>query len=92
MPRNTSVTLSDRYRFDVGQLSQITIQTTSASDTLMELYGPDDATRQIAFNDDSGPSLNARITATLNAGEYFVSVRHFSALATGAYQTRVNQG
>ena len=39
----------------------------------------------IASDDDSGPSANFSLTRTLNAGSYYLAVRHFSGSGTGAY-------
>jgi hypothetical protein len=55
----------------------------------MGLYGPNDETKLIRTDDDSGAGLNARIINTLKPGVYTVLVRHFSARKIGDYQIQV---
>lgn len=79
----------DLYRFSISSFNQYTIETTGNSDTFLTLYGPDDSTQELAFNDDGGEDLNSRIVMNLNSGSYFARVRLFSASATGNYSIRV---
>jgi hypothetical protein len=58
-------------------------------DLVMGLYGPDDASRLIRTDDDSGVGMNPRIISALRPGVYTVLVRHFSARKTGDYQIQV---
>jgi len=80
---------SDVYRFRVDSRAQYTIETSGTTDTFLSLFGPNDEARLIQQNDDSGVNYNARIRLTLNAGEYYARVRHFSADGTGGYSIGV---
>jgi hypothetical protein len=75
----------DIYCFQVSVGGAFTIETTGRTDVLMGLFGPNDAKKQIAQDDDSGAGLNARITQALAPGEYYVRVRHFRPKGTGKY-------
>lgn len=75
----------DHYCFQVSAGGNYTVETTGRTDVVMGLFGPNDATKQIAQDDDSGTGLNARITQTLAPGEYTVRVRHFRPRGTGKY-------
>lgn len=79
----------DLYRFSVSTFSSHTIETSGNSDTLMTLYGPDDLTNQLAFNDDGGVDLNSRIVLNLSPGEYHVRIALFNQNATGAYTLQI---
>lgn len=76
----------DTYKFVVPAPGDYVIETAGASDVVMFLYGPNAPTKLVAQNDDSGVGRNARITATLQPGTYFVQVRHYSDLGTGPYR------
>ncbi|MCH9698136.1 MAG: tyrosinase family protein [Gammaproteobacteria bacterium] len=80
----------DLYHFDVTDFNTYVAETSGASDTVMTLFGPDDHTLQIALNDDGGENFNSRISQSLPAGRYFISIRLFDNSATGSYQIRVN--
>ena len=48
--------------------------------------------RSIAEDDDSGVETNARITANLVAGDYFVQVRHYNTRSgMGNYSVKVRR-
>ncbi|HIO92175.1 MAG TPA: tyrosinase/peptidase [Leucothrix mucor] len=80
----------DEYRFDVASFGEVTIETSGGSDTFITLFGPNNATDQIAQNDDGGDNLNAKITMNLSAGTYHVATRLFSPTTTGSYAIRVS--
>lgn len=82
---------SDLYRFQAQAQGDYVIETSGPTDTFLTLFGPGSQTSQIAQNDDGGFNLNSRITRQLDAGEYFIRVRHFSPLSTGPYQVSVRQ-
>jgi len=82
---------SDVYRFRIDSRAQYTIETSGSIDTFLSLFGPNDETRLIQQDDDSGTNLNSRIRLTLNTGEYYARVRHFSPEGTGAYSIRVSR-
>lgn len=79
----------DTYVFTLEQKENVRIETEGTTDVVMALFGPDDSTRFVAEDDDSGPGLNARIVAKLVPGTYTVRVRHFSKLRKGAYRIGV---
>jgi tyrosinase len=55
----------------------------------MSLFSPNSQTALITEDDDSGRDTNARIISDLSAGTYFVRIRHFQAVGTGAYGVSV---
>ena len=59
--------------------------TEGTSDTVLTLHGPDDPGAVLAWDDDRGKGLNARIVRKLAAGSYWLSVRHKSPAGTGEY-------
>jgi len=75
----------DKFTFTAASGGDYTIETDGTTDVVMGLFGPDDRTRLVDFDDDSGSGLNARISAQLDAGDYFVRVRHYWPRGTGAY-------
>lgn len=54
------------------------IDTLGKTDVVMKLFGPDNETALIAEDDDSGIGTNARISAELIPGTYYVQLRHYS--------------
>ena len=79
----------DAYYFTVTAPGTYVIETTGTTDVMMGLFGPDDKTRQIAKDDDSGFGPNARISAQLTPGAYFARVRHFRKTGRGKYAVSV---
>jgi len=65
----------------------LTVSTTGSTDTYGYLKNASCAT--LASNDDYG-SLNFRIVSAVQAGTYFVAVRHYSSSGTGAYTLNVS--
>ena len=82
----------DTYRFTVLVAGDYVIETSGVSDTYLHLYGPNDLTRLVAQNDDSGRRNNARLAVTLQPGVYYVQVRHYSALTVGPYSIWIVAG
>lgn len=79
----------DLFRFIVQTQGIYVIETTGATDTYMNLFGPDSQAEAIAENDDSGINRNSRLQRLLDAGEYFVRIRHYDSAGTGAYKISV---
>jgi hypothetical protein len=79
----------DTYNFAVGQEGKYRLETEGNLDMVMNLFGPDDNTKFIAMDDDSGARLNARIIRVLKPGVYTVRVRHFGEKRTGNYKIGV---
>lgn len=80
----------DHFTFALGEDATATLATRGGSDVVMGLYGPDDRTALLAFDDDSGSGLNARIRRLLPAGRYWVRVRHWHSEGEGAYRVRLD--
>ena len=82
----------DVFRFRAKRDGQYVIDTRGPSDVVMKLFGPNSPTALMDEDDDSGVDLNARIAASLIAGDYFVQVRHYNmARGTGSYSIKVRE-
>jgi hypothetical protein len=81
----------DHFRFEVKDAGPYELRTTGKTDVVMSVHGPDDPTRLIAFDDDSGYALNAHIRAALPKGKYLVRVRHYDPTGTGEYAIRLRR-
>ncbi|MBX3012119.1 MAG: hypothetical protein KF832_11465 [Caldilineaceae bacterium] len=79
----------DKYTFVVTAAGRYRMETTGSLDLVMSLFGPNDETRFLLQDDDSGRQLNARIITNLQPGTYTLKVRHHSSRRTGAYQIGV---
>lgn len=78
----------DRYQhyyYSVGGPCTFETVLFSLSDSELWLYGPNDWSRLVAYNDDSGGGLASRIQVTLGSGNYWVTVGGYGA-STGSYQ------
>ncbi|HUO85989.1 MAG TPA: peptidase [Thermoanaerobaculia bacterium] len=81
----------DHFTFEVApEPALVTLATRGGTDVVMGLYGPDDRGTLLAFDDDSGAGLNARIRRLLPAGRYWVRVRHWHPEGQGAYRLRLD--
>lgn len=72
----------DWVKFTLSQASDVRIETDGlAGDTEMWLYGPNDPTRLIEYNDDSGNGTFSLISRTginrLSAGTYFIKLSEY---------------
>lgn len=82
----------DLFRFSATQSGRYIVDTRGPTDVVMKLFGPDQPTALIAEDDDSGFAFNARISADLLAGDYWVQVRHYNrASGVGDYSVRVRR-
>ncbi len=82
----------DLFRFTAASDGRYVIDTRGPTDVVMKLFGPNSETALIAEDDDSGIDTNARIAASLIAGDYFVQVRHYNrASGMGDYTIRVRK-
>ena len=80
----------DLYTFTAESEGRYVIDTLGKTDIVMKLFGPDNETALIAEDDDSGVGTNARISAELISGTYYVQVRHYSRKSgTGDYTIKV---
>ncbi len=75
----------DLYTFTVTEPGTYTIDTSGTTDTFLSLFGPNSETALVAADDDSGPGTLSLLVRELAAGRYFVQIRHFSPVGTGAY-------
>ncbi len=82
----------DKYHFEAAAGGRYTLETHGSADLVMALYGPDDPTRFVDFDDDSGQSRNSKITRTLSAGKYNVRIRHYWSTGTGSYEVALREG
>lgn len=75
----------DYYEFELKSDSptSVILYTEGPTDVVMSLMTADKTV--IAWDDDSGQSLNARIRKTLNKGKYIVRIRHYSPKKMGEY-------
>lgn len=80
----------DLFRFVAKNSGYYSVATRGKTDLVMRLYGPDDRTKLVDEDDDSGQAFNARITRKLVPGEYLVQIRHANPKSgTGEYGIRV---
>ena len=79
----------DTFTFEVATRATYRIATEGSTDIVMSLFGPGNATKPVATDDDSGADRNARIILNLRPGSYTLRVRHFSAKRTGGYRIGV---
>ncbi len=81
----------DLFRFTATKPGSYTVETMGSTDLIMSLFGPNSQTQQVGQDDDSGDGSNAKITADLVPGTYFVQIRHYNtAGGTGAYGVTVS--
>ena len=80
------------YRFTLRQAGEVQIDlTSSAFDALLVLrQGTDFTGPQVAFDDDGGDGLNARITSRLAAGTYTIEATSYGG--EGAFRLTVELG
>lgn len=79
------------FAFNVRDAGFYRVETFGQLDTVVSLFGPGNAARMVAKDDDSGRGLNARLVAWLTPGEYTLRVRHFSPRQQGVYEIAVNR-
>jgi hypothetical protein len=81
----------DTYHFAVGAAATHIMTTEGTTDTVLTLHGPNDPGGVLAWDDDRGRGLNARIVRKLFPGDYWLSVRHKNPAGTGAYTIGVKK-
>jgi Astacin (Peptidase family M12A) len=83
----------DLFRFTVTAEGPHVLDTRGPTDVVMKLFGPDEPTRLIGEDDDSGHATNARIGADLIPGTYWAQVRHYNReRGVGDYSIKVRRG
>ena len=75
----------DSYHFAADRAATFIMTTTGPTDTVLTLHGPGDPGAVITWDDDRGRGLNARIVRKLQPGDYWLTVRHKTPVATGQY-------
>ncbi len=82
----------DLFKFTAAADGRYVMDTQGRTDVVMKLFGPGSATALIDEDDDSGASTNARIVASLVAGQYYLQVRHYSRESgVGDYSIKVRK-
>jgi hypothetical protein len=79
----------DTYHFDAAAAATYIMTTDGPGDTVLTLHGPNDQGAILAWDDDLGRGLNARLVRKLQPGSYWMSVRHKNPTATGVYSIGV---
>lgn len=79
----------DYFRFKVETPGTYVIETHGRSDVVLNLFGPNSVEPLIAFDDDSGFGLNARLRVDLEPGVYYPMVAHYWPTRTGSYEIGV---
>ncbi len=80
----------DTYTFVVKKAGPYRMETEGSTDVVMSLFGPNDSTKALAQDDDSGGRAQARIVIALQPGTYTLRIRHFSNKRTGDYKLGVH--
>ena len=81
----------DEFHFTVATAATCIMTTEGPTDTVLTLHGPGDRGAVLTWDDDRGKGTNARIVRKLQPGEYWLTVRHKSAAATGSYSVGVKK-
>jgi hypothetical protein len=81
----------DTYHFAVQTAATHIMTTEGPTDTVLTLHGPNDPGAVITWDDDGGRGRNARIVRKLQAGEYWLSVRHYQPAASGQYSIGITK-
>ena len=83
---NTSDT--DVFRFEVAERSAVRVGSSGETDVVATLLSEDGSIR--VTDDDGGEGTNFSIAIKLDPGVYFVSVRGFGGITTGAYSLDIS--
>ena len=90
-PRSENGRHAQFWRFSLSSNRCIQIELNSSSfDTVLVLRRNTPHGSQVAFNDDGGIGLNARIAQTLSPGNYVIQATSFSANGAGPYSLGVD--
>lgn len=84
-------TFVDLWFFDLTQQTAVTLEMTAPQlNAYLFLY--DDAVTLVADDDNSAGGTDARVTATLEAGRYWVLANHWPDVSTGVYTITLSTG
>jgi len=81
----------DLFKFVVRKRGQYIVETRGRTDVVMTLFGPDDQTKLVAEDDDSGRAGNAKIISEMGKGTYYALIRHYRPTGTGKYSIWVRE-
>lgn len=73
----------DYFKIAMLQNGSLTVGSTGSTDTYGDLK--DGNCNTIASNDDTNGTNNFSISKTLNAGTYYIAIRHYRSSGTGSY-------
>ena len=74
-----------RFQIDAPEFASYRLETSGNSDTVMSLFGPNDASALVTVNDDGGENLNSRIVQSLSAGSYILEIRLYNPNSLGSF-------
>jgi len=77
----------DYFRLDLAQQGLVTIYTTGSTDTYGYLLNS--GCSELTFDNDSGTDSNFSIEQELDAGTYYIIVRHYNSSSTGSYTLNI---
>jgi hypothetical protein len=81
----------DTFHLQVAEAATYIMTTEGDTDVVLTLHGPNDPGAVLAWDDDLGKALNARLVRKLQPGEYWLSVRHKDPTGHGAYDIGVTR-
>jgi hypothetical protein len=81
----------DVFQFQVEEKGKYVIETHGDTDVVMGVFGPNDQTKLVDQDDDSGKGRNAKIVGELQPGTYHLRVHHYRPKATGSYEVSVRK-
>lgn len=81
----------DTYHFTVTDAATYIMTTEGPTDVVLTVHGPSDPGAVLAWDDDRGQGLNARVVRKLLAGDYWLSVRHKQPDGVGTYTVGVKR-
>lgn len=80
----------DRYQFHIVSTTDLTIETTDPSDTVLYISEVDNPNNLLVVNDDGGQDFNSRISRSFSAGTYYCYVVFYDRGDTGNYGISVS--
>jgi astacin (peptidase family M12A) len=81
----------DTFHFVVPSAATYIMTTEGPTDTVLTLHGPADRGAVLSWDDDRGQGKNARIVRKLQAGDYWLTVKHKQVVGRGPYSVGVKK-
>lgn len=81
----------DTYHFGVDEAATYIMTTEGPTDVVLTLHGPNDSGAVLAWDDNLGKLLNARLVRKLYPGDYWLSVRHKDPGGVGVYDIGIKR-